>query len=86
MGMVQKVLKRNVDMVVGDRLSSTYFEENIRTVSRFRKQLFDYIRTINRLAFFSGLILTSIAEKERQEFEFRLNLIEMYLKEKLHND
>lgn len=28
--MVNKVLQRNVDMVVGDRLSSTYFEENKR--------------------------------------------------------
>src|SRR5574344_11072 len=28
--MVDKVLLRNVDMVVGDRLSSTYFEENKR--------------------------------------------------------
>lgn len=28
--MVEKVLKRRVDMVVGDRLSSTYFEENKR--------------------------------------------------------
>jgi glycosyltransferase involved in cell wall biosynthesis len=28
--MVTKVLERNVDMVVGDRLSSTYFEENKR--------------------------------------------------------
>lgn len=28
--MVKQVLERNVDMVVGDRLSSTYFEENKR--------------------------------------------------------
>lgn len=28
--MVQKILERHVDMVVGDRLSSTYFEENKR--------------------------------------------------------
>lgn len=28
--MVEKVLKKNADMVVGDRLSSTYFEENKR--------------------------------------------------------
>ncbi len=28
--MVEKVLKHNADMVVGDRLSSTYFEENKR--------------------------------------------------------
>ena len=28
--MVNEVLERNVDMVVGDRLSSTYFEENKR--------------------------------------------------------
>lgn len=33
--MVDKVLKRNVDMVVGDRLSSTYFEENKRPFHNF---------------------------------------------------
>lgn len=33
--MVEKVLKRNVDMVVGDRLSSTYFEENKRPFHNF---------------------------------------------------
>lgn len=33
--MVDKVLERNVDMVVGDRLSSTYFEENKRPFHNF---------------------------------------------------
>ncbi len=33
--MVDAVLKRNVDMVVGDRLSSTYFEENKRPFHNF---------------------------------------------------
>lgn len=33
--MVQKVLERNVDMVVGDRLSSTYFTENKRPFHNF---------------------------------------------------
>ena len=33
--MVEKVLKRHVDMVVGDRLSSTYFEENKRPFHNF---------------------------------------------------
>lgn len=33
--MCDKVLKRNVDMVVGDRLSSTYFEENKRPFHNF---------------------------------------------------
>lgn len=33
--MVSKVLERNVDMVVGDRLSSTYFEENKRPFHNF---------------------------------------------------
>ena len=33
--MVTKVLERNVDMVVGDRLSSTYFEENKRPFHNF---------------------------------------------------
>ncbi len=33
--MANKVLERNVDMVVGDRLSSTYFEENKRPFHNF---------------------------------------------------
>lgn len=33
--MADKVLERNVDMVVGDRLSSTYFEENKRPFYNF---------------------------------------------------
>ncbi len=33
--MVNKVLERNVDMVVGDRLSSTYFQENKRPFHNF---------------------------------------------------
>lgn len=33
--MCNKVLERNVDMVVGDRLSSTYFEENKRPFHNF---------------------------------------------------
>lgn len=33
--MCDKVLNRNVDMVVGDRLSSTYFEENKRPFHNF---------------------------------------------------
>ncbi len=33
--MVSKILDRNVDMVVGDRLSSTYFEENKRPFHNF---------------------------------------------------
>jgi len=33
--MVNKVLERHVDMVVGDRLSSTYFEENKRPFHNF---------------------------------------------------
>lgn len=31
------------------------------------------------VSFFAGLILSTIVEKERQEFEFRLNLVHMYL-------
>ena len=31
--MAEKVLEYKVDMVVGDRLSSTYFEENKKTFS-----------------------------------------------------
>lgn len=37
--MVNKVLERNVDMVVGDRLSSTYFEENKRPFHNFGNSL-----------------------------------------------
>lgn len=33
--MVEKVLNKNVDMVVGDRLSSTYYEENKRPFHNF---------------------------------------------------
>lgn len=45
--MVNKVLARGVDMVVGDRLSSTYFEENKRPFHNFGNSL---VRgTINRL-------------------------------------
>ena len=45
--MVDKVLERKVDMVVGDRLSSTYFEENKRPFHNFVNSL---VRgTINRL-------------------------------------
>ena len=37
--MVEKVLNRNVDMVVGDRLSSTYFHENKRPFHNFGNAL-----------------------------------------------
>lgn len=37
--MVQKVLERHVDMVVGDRLSSTYFTENKRLFHNFGNSL-----------------------------------------------
>ncbi len=45
--MTDLVLERNVDMVVGDRLSSTYFEENKRPFHNFGNSL---VRgTINKL-------------------------------------
>lgn len=45
--MANKVLERNVDMVVGDRLSSTYFEENKRPFHNFGNSM---VRSsINRL-------------------------------------
>ncbi len=45
--MVDEVLKKNMDMVVGDRLSSTYFEENKRPFHNFGNSL---VRSsINRL-------------------------------------
>lgn len=37
--MVDKILKRNADMVVGDRLSSTYFSENKRPFHNFGNTL-----------------------------------------------
>ena len=37
--MVQKVLEHNADMVVGDRLSSTYFTENKRPFHNFGNSL-----------------------------------------------
>ena len=37
--MVKKVLERHVDMVVGDRLSSTYYEENKRPFHNFGNSL-----------------------------------------------
>ncbi|MBQ8246324.1 MAG: glycosyltransferase [Lachnospiraceae bacterium] len=37
--MVEYVLKKNVDMVVGDRLSSTYFKENKRPFHNFGNSL-----------------------------------------------
>lgn len=37
--MANKVLERNVDMVVGDRLSSTYYEENKRPFHNFGNSL-----------------------------------------------
>lgn len=37
--MCDKVLEKNVDMVVGDRLSSTYFEENKRPFHNFGNSL-----------------------------------------------
>lgn len=45
--MVDKVLNRNVDMVVGDRLSSTYFEENKRPFHNSGNALVRY--AINKL-------------------------------------
>ena len=45
--MIDKVLHRNADMVVGDRLSSTYFEENKRPFHNFGNSI---VRgSINRL-------------------------------------
>ena len=37
--MVKKVLNKKVDMVVGDRLSSTYFTENKRPFHNFGNSL-----------------------------------------------
>ena len=45
--MVEKVLNKKIDMVVGDRLSSTYFEENKRPFHNFGNSLVRSV--INRL-------------------------------------
>ncbi len=45
--MVDKVLERNVDMVIGDRLSSTYYEENKRPFHNFGNSLVQ--KSINTL-------------------------------------
>lgn len=45
--MADKVLLRNVDMVVGDRLSSTYFEENKRPFHNFGNSIVRW--SINRI-------------------------------------
>lgn len=45
--MIQAVLERQADMVVGDRLSSTYFEENRRPFHNFGNSIVR--RSINRL-------------------------------------
>lgn len=45
--MVSKVLERSADMVVGDRLSSTYFQENKRPFHNFGNSLVR--KAINRL-------------------------------------
>lgn len=45
--MADRVLERNVDMVVGDRLSSTYFTENKRPFHNFGNTIVR--KTINRL-------------------------------------
>ena len=46
--MVDKVLNRNVDMVVGDRLSSTYFQENKRpfhNMTGYRAFSYEFVKT-----------------------------------------
>ena len=45
--MVELVLNKNVDMVVGDRLSSTYFEENKRPFHNFGNKIVR--KSINRM-------------------------------------
>lgn len=45
--MVELVLNKNVDMVVGDRLSSTYFEENKRLFHNFGNEIVR--KSINRM-------------------------------------
>ena len=45
--MVEFVLNKNVDMVVGDRLSSTYFEENKRPFHNFGNEIVR--KSINRM-------------------------------------
>lgn len=53
--LVDKVLEHNADMVVGDRLSSTYFTENKRSIPQFgnslmRAGLTSYFIPISRIS------------------------------------
>lgn len=53
--MVNRVLEKKVDMVVGDRLSSTYFTENKRPFHNFgndlvRKQSTAFLNPILRIS------------------------------------
>ncbi|MCR4689388.1 MAG: glycosyltransferase family 2 protein [Saccharofermentans sp.] len=65
-GMVEAVLKDNYDMVIGDRLSSTYYSENKRPFHNVGNRM--VCRTINR---FFGSDLTDIMTGFRAfSFEF----------------
>ena len=50
--MVRLVLEENVDMVIGDRLSATYFEENKRPFHNFGNRL---VRGLINLLFHSNI-------------------------------
>ena len=67
--MCNYVLNNNVDMVIGDRLSSTYFTEN--KMPSFLTSIFFFISAIQ--SFFGGLILHTMAKEKKQEFEIILN-------------
>lgn len=51
-GMAEKILSRQADMVVGDRLSSTYFEENKRPFHNFGNSL---VRRLINMLFHSDV-------------------------------
>ena len=64
--MAQKVLEKNVDMVVGDRLSSTYYEENKRPFHNFGNALVK--KSINML--FKGDIKDIMTGYRAFSYEF----------------
>lgn len=63
--MMQEVLEKKTDMVVGDRLSSTYFEENKRPFHNFGNSLVRF--SINHLIYnFISYIFSNPATKIRK--------------------
>lgn len=54
--MIELVLNKNADMVVGDRLSSTYFTENKRPFHNFGNTLVKFLQIIYSKEIFSDVM------------------------------